>query len=103
MDTSKLLGRFAEFLLSRYGLKPDDVAPTDVPGYWEIKKECGGLGHCNSPIHSFMFCEAPTRHTIQYYDPRRAKNGKLSSPYETWRAARMITVNGETEGITGRS
>lgn len=83
--------RFAEFLKTFYGVLPEDLRPTEVPGYWELRKPCGGrVGGCREPIHAFLFNEGPIRHTIRFEDCQRI-NGRFASEKErfrTWIEAR---------------
>lgn len=70
---------------------PDDLVVTDTPGYWEHKTPCGGReGGCSHPLHSTLFNDGPTRHTIQFLDPGRDERGRWASPYRTWRKARAL-------------
>lgn len=80
--------RFANYLKRHYGLTPDDVELAETPGYWVIKQPCGGRGKCSSPLHSFMFNEGPTQHTIEYLDDYRGEKGRFISPHRTWRECR---------------
>jgi hypothetical protein len=80
--------KFVWHLKLHYNLTPEEVMPTKAPGYWQIKKKCGGVGECRNPIHGFMFCTEPMHHTISYRDePRDRKTGRWASPYRTWKEA----------------
>lgn len=73
----------ASYLGTYYKLTLDEVETIDTPGYWRIKKPCGGVGQCKNLIHSCVGNEGPMQHTIQYRDSRR-ENGRFVSPYRTW-------------------
>jgi hypothetical protein len=67
-----------------YGIGADDVEPTDTPGYWRIKKVCGGKeGGCTHPLHGALFNDGPCHHTIAFRDKQRV-NGRFAGAYQTW-------------------
>ena len=81
--------RFASYLERHYKLKVDDIEPTSTPGYWRMKQPCGGRDVCPHPMHNFLFCEGPVRHTVYYRDLIcRDKRGRFMPHYRTWKAAR---------------
>ena len=95
MSAETLDERFAWWLDLYHRLKPEDVEPAETEGYWQIRRACGGLaGGCRHLLHGFMFNEGSMHHTVCYTDSRRAKNGRWSSPYITWREhrARMMRL-----------
>jgi hypothetical protein len=53
---------------------------------WVLKKPCGGRGHCQSPLHMFLFNESPICHTVSFIEPMRfhGDGGRFHSPYRTW-------------------
>lgn len=72
----------------RSGLTPNDLEPTDTPGYWRILQPCGGRPVCHNALHGTLFNEGPVQHTISYFDPQRDQRGRFTSPYRTWQEAR---------------
>lgn len=71
------------------GTNVDDLEPTETPGYWRYKKPCGGfVGGCRSPLHSCIFNDGPTHHTVRFTDETRGEKGRWVSPYSTWRGLR---------------
>lgn len=86
--TRDLFAAFEWHLHSRHHLELDDVEPTETPGYWRIKEPCGGrAGGCREPLHTFLFNDEPTHHTVSYFDHYRDVRGRWTSPYRTWQAA----------------
>lgn len=77
---------FALHLRLHYRLRPADVEPTNVPGYWQKVEACGP--GCRNELHSVVGCAGPVRHTVYYADPGRDFAGRFISPYRTWRAQR---------------
>jgi hypothetical protein len=86
MDIQEARHRLSSHLRTYYGYDIDDVEITDTKGYWVLKKLCGGRGHCQSPLHMFLFNEAPTCHTVSFIEPMRfyGDGGRFHSPYRTW-------------------
>lgn len=80
-----LMEIFAVTLDRRYRAKLEDVEPTETPGYWKFRHTCGGRGLCQEPLHSFVFNEGGTQHTLQYHDPGRDR-------FATWRLCRLQTA-----------
>lgn len=80
---------FRRYLWLHYKLTPEDVVPSDSPGYWRMLEPCGGLaGGCKSPLHQTVFNEGPIFHTIHFYDDNRDPDtGRYVSPHRTWLAA----------------
>lgn len=78
---------FAWHLRIYYKLKPEDVEPTETPGYWQIKEPCGGQrGECSHPLHGFIGCEGSLHHTVSYRDSYRDhKTGRFVSQFRTWK------------------
>ena len=81
---------FESTLRIRYGLNPEDVEPTSTPGWWRIKEPCGGIeGGCRAPMHVYMFCGSPARHTVYYAEHgERDERGRWVRPYRVWEATR---------------
>lgn len=79
---------FAWYLDCIHRLAIEDIEPTETPGIWRIRQPCKGVGYCSSPLHSFLFCEGPVRHTIRHLDSGRDSRGRFASPYLTWREHR---------------
>lgn len=63
----------------------EDLEISDVPGYWRIKIPCDGKTGCRHPIHSCLFNEYPSCHTISFRDENHTLDGKFASPYRTWK------------------
>ena len=57
---------------------PDEVEPTDVPGYWRVKAGCpgGALGPCNGK----------TELTLHFEEHNAIENGRFVSPRRAWYA-----------------
>lgn len=67
------------------GITIDDLTITKTKGYFRLKKKCGGKGVCNHQIHTCLFNEGRTHHTISFFDDTRDRStGKYLSPYRTW-------------------
>lgn len=79
---------FESHLLHGFGITPADVEPTETPGYWRRKIPCKGAPECREPLHSTLFNSGPVHHTISFYDDARDAQGRWSSPFATWHAAR---------------
>jgi len=66
----------------------EDFVPTRVKGYWQRRTPCSGArGGCREPLHSCLFNEGPTHHTVSYRDNPRGPDGRWASPFGTWRRA----------------
>lgn len=86
MDVDEAKQKLIDYLnLYHRKVSIDDLIITDTPGYFRLKKKCGGRGICNNPIHTFLFNEGGIFHTISFFDNARDKtNGRFISPYRTW-------------------
>ena len=74
-----------------YGVEPNEVEVTDVPGYWRMKEICGGRGKCTSPLHGFMLCELGIQHTLYFAEhARRDERGRFVSPFIAWKVWREV-------------
>lgn len=90
---------FAWWLQTYYRVTPDEIEPTSTPGYWQHKTPCGGARNgCREPIHGYVGNERAIRHTIQFLDSDRDRNGRFLSPYRTWRAAVAVRSERRSDG-----
>lgn len=79
----------------RYQIRLEDAIPTETPGYWRKVKPCGGWADgCRAPLHTYLWNDAPTHHTLDYYDDNRDDRGRFASPYRTWKLAREAFLRG---------
>jgi len=86
--------RFATGLRRNYRLEPDQVAPIRTAGYWQALEPCrrrcsAGRDGCG------------LRHTYCYLDDQRGPNGRWSSPYRTWQAARAAQAQAQAVSEPG--
>lgn len=83
---------FARFLKAYHRLAPDQVVPTESPGYWRLLVPCGREEHRCCPGWGTASTRPPYFHTINYTDGwKDDKTGRFVSIYRTWLAAREAT------------
>jgi hypothetical protein len=84
------LDHFHRFLRDRHHLQPDQVVPTDSPGYWRLLVPCGRPEHRCCEGWATAGAREPYFHTVTYLDEeqRDPATGRFLSPYRTWTAAR---------------
>lgn len=65
---------------------PDEIEPTETPGYWRFRKVCNGecrMGHTRPMQHTLSFTEHGTR------DER----GRWVDPFRAWKEWRIFNCH----------
>jgi hypothetical protein len=90
-------------LRRRYRLSLLDVVPSETPGYYTQKRNCGGrAGGCNHPLHSCVFNEGGCHHTCYVaFHGRRDSRGRWVSPFAEWRTIRRAHERGSLQVQAG--
>ena len=66
---------------------PDEIEPTDVPGYWRVKAGCPGGERCKHAFRGALGpCNGETELTLHFEEHNARENGRFVSPRRAWYA-----------------